>query len=181
MRPYRKFRMKRKNAVFALAVMVTWALGSQAGGGEEYDDKERAELAKALTGAKATLEEGLVVSQRIGTPISAEFEIEGGKLQLSVFTMKGETFFEVTVDPKTGYIVEWERITGREDLADAMARREAMVKARVLLHAVTERAVKANPGFRAVSVVPTLENGRPVAEVTLVMGEEFKTVLEELD
>lgn len=181
MGPYRKSRMRRKNVVFALAVMVTWALGSQAGGVQEDDDKERAELAKALTGAKATLEEGLVVSQRIGTPISAEFEIEGGKLQLSVFTMKGEAFFEVTVDPKTGYIVESERITGREDLADAIARREAMVKARVLLHTVTERAVKANAGFRAVSVVPTLENGRPIAEVTLVKGEEFKTVLEELD
>src|SRR5574337_167812 len=166
----------RTRAIVALAVTVAWVLGGQAGCAQKSDDRERAELAQALKGAKATLEEGLVVSERIGTPISAEFGVEHGKLQLSVFTMKGDTFSEVTVDPTTGYIVEFEPIGGGEDLADARAQREAMVKAKVSLRAVTERAVKANPGFRAVSVIPALKNERPVAEVTLVTDEEFKTV-----
>jgi len=47
--------------------------------------------------------------------------------------------------------------------------------------AATENAVKANTGFRAASVTPFLKDGHPVAEITLVKGEEFKTVSEKLD
>ena len=42
-------------------------------------------------------------------------------------------------------------------------------------------AVKANKEFRAVSIMPSLKDGHPVAEITLVKGEEFKTVSEKLD
>ena len=44
-------------------------------------EKGRAEIAAALRDAKATLEEGLKISEREGRPISAKFEIEDGKLQ----------------------------------------------------------------------------------------------------
>ena len=47
--------------------------------------------------------------------------------------------------------------------------------------AATENAVKANKGFRAASVTPSLKDGHPVAEVTVLKGEEFKTVSEKLD
>lgn len=166
-------------AIVALAVTVAWILAG-AGCARKSDDRQRAELAKALKGTKVTLEEGLMVSERVGMPISAAFEVEDGALQLSVFTIKGDAFSEVTVDPKTGYIVEFEPVAG-EDLADARAQSEAMVMAKVSLRAVTERAVKANPGFRAVSVIPILKNGRPVAAITLIKDEEFKTVSEDLD
>jgi hypothetical protein len=39
-----------------------------------------------------------------------------------------------------------------------------------------EHAVKANAGFRAVSIVPALKEGRPVAEVVLLKGQEFKEI-----
>src|SRR5439155_24467785 len=42
-------------------------------------------------------------------------------------------------------------------------------------------ALKANKGYRAVSVVPALKEGHPVAEVTLVKGAEWKTESETLD
>jgi len=45
--------------------------------------QERAQLAKALTGAKVTLHSGLQTSASQGKPISAKFEVEDGKLQLS--------------------------------------------------------------------------------------------------
>src|SRR5215467_11418345 len=54
--------------------------------------KERAELAKALAGAKVTLQHGLQTSAAQGKAISAKFEVEDGKLQLSIYTLKGDSF-----------------------------------------------------------------------------------------
>ena len=55
-----------------------------------------------------------------GTPISAKFEIEGEKLQLSIYTMKGNDFMEVVADPKTGAIAKAEKITDTDDLKPAL-------------------------------------------------------------
>ena len=41
--------------------------------------------------------------------------------------------------------------------------------------------MKENKGYRAVSVMPVLKDGHPVADVTLVKGTEWKTVSEKLD
>jgi len=47
-----------------------------------------------------------------------------------------------------------------------------------MLRAATDKAVQANPGYRAVSVVPAVKAGRASAEVTLVKGGTWKTVAE---
>ncbi|HEU0049206.1 MAG TPA: hypothetical protein VFQ43_16570, partial [Nitrososphaera sp.] len=91
----------RKSTVFALAVTFLF-LGGHTTWAQKYDDKEHAELAKALKGVKTSLEKGLSASESQGKPISGKFEVEDGKLQLSVYTMKGEKFSEVIVDHKTG-------------------------------------------------------------------------------
>ena len=44
-----------------------------------------------------------------------------------------------------------------------------------------EDTVEANGGFRAVRAVPSLKDGRPVAEVTLMQGGNVKRVSEKLD
>jgi hypothetical protein len=54
----------------------------------ESPDKERAELAKALAGAKVSLGTGIAAATTVGKPISSKFEAEDGKLQLSVYTEK---------------------------------------------------------------------------------------------
>jgi hypothetical protein len=138
-------------------------------------------LAAALKDATATLQGGLKASEREGTPISAKFEIADGKLQLSVYTMKGDGFMEVVADPKTGAIAEAEKITDADDLKAAVAQKAAMAKAKVPLQTATETAVKANAGARAVSVYPQLRGSNPVAEVTLLQGTTFKKVTEKLD
>ena len=51
-----------------------------------------AALAAAIKNATATLQGELKASEGQGTPISAKFEIEDGKLQLSVYTMKVNDF-----------------------------------------------------------------------------------------
>src|SRR6266446_7575830 len=142
---------------------------------------ESAALAAAMKDASATLQVGLKASEREGTPISAKFEIEDGKLQLSVYTMKGDGFMEVVADPKTGAIAKAEKITDAGDLKAAATQKAAMAKAKVPLFTATDTAVKANAGFRAVSVYPQLQGSNLVAEVTLLQESTFKKVTEKLD
>jgi hypothetical protein len=171
----------RKFATIAFALMGVWLLGGPTVWAQQSQDKERAELAKALKGAQVSLAQGLAASEREGQPISGKFEVEEGKFQLSFYTMKGGAFSEVIVDHGTGKIAEVESITGGKDLAAAKAQSEAMAKAKRSLQAVVDEAVKASEGYRAVSVFPGLKEGRPVAEVTLVKDDTFKTVAEKLD
>ncbi len=133
-------------------------------------------LAKAVLGARVPLERGLAASASNGQPISAKFEMEEGKLQLSVYTMKDAKFFEVIVDHTTGKVVTAEPIAEGEDYTAAQSQKAAMAKAKVSLRAAVEQALRANAGFRAVSVTPSLKDGRALADVTLAKGEELKTV-----
>ncbi len=144
-------------------------------------DQEHAELAKALKDARIPLERGLTASTKEGKPISAKYEVEDGKLQLSVYTMKGDNFSEVIVDHKTGKIAKAEPITKGDDLSHAKEQSEAMAKAKRSLGAAASEAVKENKGYRVVSVMPAMKDGHPVADVTLVKGSEWKTVSEKLD
>ena len=156
-----------------IALPTTWA--------QTYGDKEHAELAKALQGVKMSLEQGLTASAKEGKPISGKYEMEDGKLQLSVYTMKGDKFSEVIVDHKTGKVAKAEPITQGDDLTHAKAQSEAMAKAKRSLDAAASEAVKENKGYRVVAVTPTMKDGHPVADVTLVKGTDWKTVAEKLD
>jgi len=145
------------------------------------EEANPAALAAAMKNASATLQGGLKASEAQGTPISAKFEIEDGKLQLSVYTMKGNDFMEVVADPATGAIAKAEKITDADDLREATQQKAAMAKAKVPLLTAAETAVSANAGSRAVSIVPELKNGQAMAEVTLLQGTTFKKVTEKLD
>lgn len=164
--------------IMLIAAPFSWAGLS---GSSSAEEKDEAALARALQPAKATLEGGLKTSERQGKPISAKFEIEDGKLQLSIYTAKGDAFTEAVLDPITGAIVKAEKITEADDLKEAQGQSEAMSKAKQSLLAATEAAVKANSGFRAVSIEPELKDGHPVAEVTLLQGSTFKKVSSKLD
>src|SRR5881397_2398276 len=134
----------RKSLVFGCAVMSVWLLGGLLVSAQETHDKAHAELAKALPSAKVSLAKGLTASAHEGTPISGKFELEDGKLQLSVYTMKGDTFSEVIVDHTTGKVAKVEAITSGGDLTAAKAQRAAMAKAKKSLRTVVDAAVKAN-------------------------------------
>jgi len=168
-----------KTTVIAMALTVAWMFGMPTAWAS--DEKDHAELAKALKDAKIPLQRGLAASAKEGKPISAKYEVEDGKLQLSVYTMKGDKFSEVIVDHKTGKVAKTEAITSGDDLAAAKSQSEAMAKAKRSLDAAASAAAKENKGFRVVSVMPALKDGHPVADVTLVKGEEWKTVSEKLE
>jgi hypothetical protein len=140
------------------------------------EDANPAALATAMQGAKATLEAGLKASEREGKPVSAKFEIEDGKLQLSVYAAKGDGFVEVVLDPATASIVKSEKITDGDDLKEAQIQSGSLATTTQPLRSATEAVVKANAGSRAVSVMPDLQDGLSVAVVTLLQGTRFRKV-----
>ena len=170
--------LSRWSAIASLFALSLWPL-APAKAAEEA--KEQAQLAKSVSGAKATLQKSLQSSASHGKPISAKFEIEDGKLQLSVYTLKGGAFSEVVFDPASGKLVKAEKITDKGDLENAAAQKAAMAKAKKTLRAAVDHALKANSGYRAISVIPEVKADHPVAEVKLLRGETFKTVSEPLD
>ena len=128
-----------------------------------------------------TLQDGLKASEREGTPISTKFEIDDGKLQLSVYTMKGDGFSEVVIDPNSGAIREAETIKETDDLKAATAQKAAMANTQVSLLTAAEAAVNANAGSRAVSIYPQLQGSNATAEVTLLQGTTSRKVTVKLD
>src|SRR6202047_1261113 len=92
-------------ALLSVLVVALWGAPAK----PAMTDKDKAELATAVSGAKVTLEQGLMVSKKNGKPVSAKFEIENGKPQLSVYIVKdGSKYSEVIVD-HTSSSVWWQR------------------------------------------------------------------------
>lgn len=145
------------------------------------DESDAAALAEALPEATVSLEQALKTGEREGKPISAKYEIENGALQLSVYTVNRDQYSEVIVDHKSGVIKKAEAITAGDDLKAAGAQSSAMSKARIALEAAVGNALRAWPGYRAVGVEAALENGHPVATITLMKGQDVKKVSETLE
>ena len=167
-------------AMMALALALGIA-SAQAQETKDYEKAEAAEAAKnapalaaALKDATVSLEAGLRASESEGKPISGKFEIEDGKLQLSVYTAKGGQFFEVIVDHRTGKVTKVEPITEADDLKDAKKQASAMAKAKGTLADAVARAVKAHTGYRAVSAAAEVERGAANAEIGLMKGSSPK-------
>lgn len=158
--------------VLALAA-VCWASTLAA---QEQEEGNQGAVATAVMSARVSLERGLAASVSHGQPISAKFEMEEGKLQLSVYTAKGGKFFEVIVDHNSGNVVKAEPITESEDLFAAQSQSAAMAKAKGSLRAAVDQALRGNAGFRAISVTPALKDGAAVANVTLAKEGQRKTV-----
>jgi hypothetical protein len=170
-----------KRAAIGVAFILAWVVAVSTGWAQTSEDKEHAELAKALPAGKVSLASGLAATVREGKPISGKYEVEDGKLQLSVYTVKGDKFSEIIVDHTTGKVAKVEPLSKPDDLKAAKAQNEAMAKAKRSLSAAVAEATKANKGFRAVSAYPTMKDGHPVADVTLVKGAEWKTLSAKLD
>jgi hypothetical protein len=76
--------MMRRNLLFAVAIGLA-TVGS--GGVAWSDDADQTALLKALPGAKVTLEQGIAqVAKGSEVPTEAKYEMEDGKLMLSIYT-----------------------------------------------------------------------------------------------
>jgi hypothetical protein len=150
---------------------------------DEDDDDEggQAAVVRGLRFAKVSLQRGLTAGEREGQPISAKFGVDRGNFQLSVLTSKEGQFSEVFVDYSTGEISKVSQITAGDEFATAQSQSAAMARAKTSLKDVVERSLADAAGFRAVGVVPNLKDGRAVATVLIVKGEDFKLVNQPLD
>jgi hypothetical protein len=100
--------------------------------------------------------------------------MEHGALQLSVYTAKGDRFEEVIVDHKSGAISKAEPITEGDDLKHAKEQKQALATARTSLYQAVQNSLNSHAGYRAVSVVPRLSGGQPVAAIDLMKGAEVR-------
>jgi hypothetical protein len=167
-------------AGLAAAVCLTLPMVGVRAQDDDDDEYNPAALSKALTGVTVTLQQGMAAAQASGTVLSAKFEVEDSRLQLSVYTMKGDKFFEVIVDHKTGKVSKTEPITEGEDLAAAKKQAEAMAKGNLSLRDTVAKAEKANAGFKAVAVAAGMDDGVAQAHVSLLKGAESKEIREKL-
>ena len=170
--------MHIKNVLLTLCTAVTLYAASPAFAQENSDTTA---LLKALPDATITLQQGLDASESRGNPISAKFELDDGKLQLSVYTAKGSKYWEVVVDYSTGKLIKVTAINGGDDLTQAKAQARTLAKAKSTLKAATDKAIRDNPGFRAISVMPSLVQKHAVAQLVLAKGADAKTIQEALD
>jgi hypothetical protein len=168
-------------ALRLLVLVAAVALPSIGGTPASAQDEDVAALAAALKDINFTLQDALKASEKHGRPLSAQFEIDDGKLQASIYTSNGDEFIEVIADPKTGAIVKSEKITDDDDLSDAADQKAAMAKAKISLIDAADAAVKDNAGSRVVAIFPDLREDHAIAEVTLLQGTTTKKVTEKLD
>jgi hypothetical protein len=163
--------MQRK--IIWVSVLLATALIGSAGADEA---KDNAAVAKQISSAKVTLQQGLTASESKGKPISGKFEVDEGHFQLSIYTAQGAAVQEVVVDHSNGTVAKSEPLSEADDIADAKKQLAAMAKATVTLKAAVDTAEQGSAEYRAVSVIPMLKANHAVAKVSLVKGTQFKSV-----
>lgn len=159
-----------------LAAAATTAFIAVAAPVRAAEGGDAAALLQALPTAKISLKQGLQAAAAKGRPISGKFELDDGKLQLSVYVGKGDKFSEVIVDHGKGTVAKVEAITGGDDLTAAQAQWAALAKAKGTLKAAVAAAEHDAPDYRAVSVAPEADSQGTVVKVTLAKQGDQKTV-----
>ena len=166
-----------RTALLSMLVATLWVFPAVAA----MSDKEKTDLAPIVSGAKVTLEQAMATSKKNGKPVSAKFEIENGKPQLSVYTIKeGSKYFEVIVDQTSGEIAKADPITGGDDLTEAKKQSDGMFRATRELREAVKEAKHDNPGYNAVSVSSEMKDNHSVATVLLVKDNDWKTAVIDL-
>ena len=166
-------------AVAAVGLVALTATVALADSDYEYG-KQMAALTKAMPQAKVPLAQGIKDAEQGGKAISAQYEVDEGKFQLSVFVSKGDDINEVIVDYSTGAIKSSDKLADPDDIKDAKKQVAAVAKAKTSLADVVAEAVKANPGYEAIRIVPRVSGGEAQAAITLLKGSSVKKVTEKL-
>src|SRR3984893_17839647 len=148
--------------VLGLAALVGFA-DQNAIFADDDDDEGQEKLIKLLDTSKLNLQQGLAASEQQAQPISAKFEVDEGKLQLSVYTAKDGKFSEVLIDYMTGKILKVDPIQGSDDLTAAHEQSAAMTKAKVSLKAAVDKIMSESANVRAVNVLPVVKEGHTLA------------------
>jgi hypothetical protein len=164
--------------VLGLAALVGFA-DHNAFSADDEDASQEA-LIKLLDTAKINLQQGLAASEQQGQPISAKFEVDDGKLQLSVYVAKEGKFFEVLIN-MTGKVLRTEPITEGDDLSAAKEQNDAMGNAKTSLRAAVDKTIAESANTRAVSVAASMKDGHPIASIDVLTYNQVRAIQQPLD
>jgi hypothetical protein len=152
-------------------------------------DDGAAETVKRLPSSKHTLIDAIRQAEKSsGTPISAKFEFEDGKLWLSVYTAKDgkvpdaehNTLMELKGEPGGA---QWQPSTevfqDREHVARSAAQLTLIQLSGSSLEGVVQKAVSTQMGT-PYSAIPRVRSGKPVLEV-LVVDPDGKSTAVDVD
>jgi hypothetical protein len=145
------------------------------------EDASQEALINLLDTAKINLQQGLAAGEQQGRPISAKFEVDDGKLQLSVYSAKEGKFFEVLINHVTGKVLRAEPIIEGDDLTAATEQSAAMTNAKISLQAAVDKTITESANTRAVSVVPSMKDGHPIASIDVLTYNQVKAIQQPLD
>lgn len=173
----------------AMLMSLVIALAGFLAPAKAEDAKETQALLGELGKAKVSLRDGVRQAAHDGAaPISAKFELEDGKLSLSVYTAeKG-----LKVDPEKNILQElsgspeqdrWtpnaEVFKDVEHVARSSEQLTLMALGKASLVDIIERTQKAQPGT-VFSVRPVIRNHRPAAEVLVAEKGVVKKIYQPL-
>lgn len=138
--------------------------------------------ARSVKNSRTSLQDGLAQAQSKGKPVSGQFESDNGKILLSIVTATSNGYSEVLLDPETGNVLKAVEITDPGDVNDATTQNTAMTQANQPLQSAADDAEHGNDGYIAVSIRPEMQDGHPVAHITLVRDDgTARTVIQKLD
>lgn len=141
--------------------------------------KQMKDLVKMMPNARVTLAQGIKTASAGGKVISAQYEVdEDNGFQLSTFVNKGTEVHEVIIDFEKNTVKSDEKLTDPDDIKDAAKQAAAVANAKVTLDQAVDAAVKANPGYEAIRIVPKAGDA---AQVTLLKDGKTLKVEEKLN
>ena len=175
--------MKRRNAVLVIVFGLAILGSSFAARPEEADQA----LIKAIPGAKITLLQGIAqVAKGTEVPTEAKYEMEDGKLMLSVYTSaKG---FDTTAEnnsfneyggeaTSSTWAPKKEVFTDLKHIARSAQYHTLLSMTKMTIPEIIQKASADGTVF---SVKEKIRNGKPVFEVMTVTGNTAKTTFYDL-
>src|SRR5712671_3688350 len=176
--------MMKKNLVLAIAFgLATWASSYGSLSAEQADQA----LLKAIGNAKVTLTQGIAqVAKGTEVPTEAKYEMEDGKLMLSVYTSaKG---FDTAAEDNSfneyggeATAAAWspkkEVFTDLKHIARSAQYHTLLAMTKMTIPAIVQKASTQGTVF---SVKEKIRNGKPVFEVMTAQGNTAKTTYYDL-
>ncbi len=155
-----------------VVVLSLGILGLKTAMAEDMDEYQASDaLLKALPSSKHTLADGISQAAQGGEKaVSAKFEMDDGKLSLSVYTADAanNTFKEVAGDAEAAtWSPQAEVIKEGEDLQNAKEQLKVLTGSKFSLLDFIAKAQKDQPGT-VLSAIPEVEGGKSVCEVRIV-------------
>jgi hypothetical protein len=181
---HKEVDMMRRNLMLVFAVALATLVGRSVVWSAEED---QAVLLKTLGSAKITLQQGIAqVAKGPEVPTEAKYEMEDGKLMLSVYTSaksfdtpaEDNSFNEYGGEATTAtWAPKKEVFTDLKHIARSAQYHTLLAMTKVTIPAIIQKASAQGTVF---SVKEKIRNGKPVFEVMTAQGNSAKTTYYDL-